>query len=149
MLKAPGHSFLPPKKCSHFESPLLPDPTPTKHRFVVAPPSMTAMMTAMPRSGNNATSLGNNATPLGARSATTTACSGDDANLGDDATPLGACSVNDNTKLGDDDINTKLGNNSTLGNDATLTDDATPFGDNTKLVARTLLRDTRQQRHAR
>ena len=41
----------------------------------------------------------------------------------------------DDTKLGDDDTNTTLGDNSTLGNDAMLTDDATPFGNNTKLVA--------------
>ena len=43
----------------------------------------------------------------------------------------------DDTKLGDNDTNIKLGDNSTLGNgamledDATLADNATPFGDNT------------------
>ena len=92
--------------------------------------------------------LGNNATPLGARSATTTACSGDDANLDNNATLLGARSVTTTPKLNDNNTNTKLVNNSTLGNNATLTDDATPFGNNTKLVARTLRRDAWQRRHA-
>ena len=57
--------------------------------------------------------LGNDTTPLGARSATTTALSGDDANLGNDATPLGARLVTttpssetlgNNTELGDNSI---------------------------------------------
>jgi hypothetical protein len=104
--------------CSHFESPLLPDPTTTKHCFVVALSSMAATMTTMSRSGNDATLHGNNAT-LGARSATTTARSGDDGNLGDNATPLGARSVTTLPSLEMLSGNTKLGDNFTLGDDAT------------------------------
>jgi hypothetical protein len=48
--------------------------------------------------------------------------------------------------LGDDNTNTKLGNNSTLGNDATLADNTTPFGDNTKLVVLTLQRNVMMPR---
>ena len=82
---------LPRGTCSLFESPLLPDPTPTKPRFVVAPSSMAATMTTTPRSGNNAT--------LGRRghAAWRTLGVDDDtlgyANLSNNATPLGACSV--------------------------------------------------------
>jgi hypothetical protein len=102
--------------CSLFESPLLADPapTPTKHCFVVAPSSMTATMTTMPRSGNNATLLGNDTPPLGARSATTTPRSGDDTNHRGDATPLGARSV---TMMPSSE---SIGNNIKLGNDSML-----------------------------
>ena len=87
------HYCLPGGTCSLFESPLLADPAPTKHSFVVAPLSMEATMTVMPRSGNDATLLSNNAMPLGAPLATTMPHSDDDTNLGDNAMPLGAHSV--------------------------------------------------------
>ena len=58
--------------------------------------------------------LGNKTTPLGARLATTTPRSGDDANLGNNVTPLSACSV---TMAPSSET---LGNNTKLGNDSTL-----------------------------
>jgi hypothetical protein len=64
---------------------------------------MAATMTTTPRSGEDTTPLSNNHVPFGARSATMTARSGDDANIGNNATTL----------------------------DATLANNATPFGDNT------------------
>ena len=77
--------------------------------------------------------LGNNATPLGARLATTTPCSGDDANLGNNATPLGNdATLSDHAMLGNNTAtlgdNARLGNDTALSNDTALDVDANPLG---------------------
>ena len=109
---------------------------------------MAATMTTTPRLGDKATPLNDNTTPLGACSATMMVRLGDNTNLGENATLLGARSVTTTPSSETLDNNTKLGNNSTFGDDAMLANNATPLGDNTKLVARTVRRDTWQRRHA-
>ncbi len=139
MLKAPGHSLLPPKRYLF------------SLRVIITPRSNTQETSFRCRPVVNGSNneddaklgrqhhtawctLGNNTTPLGAPLATMTPRSGDDANIGNDVTPLGARLVTmtpSSEMLGN---NTKLIGDSTLGNDATVADDATPLGNNTKLA---------------
>ena len=113
------HHHLPGCTCSLYNTP---DPTPTKHHFVVTLSLMAeTMMMMMLRSGNDTMPPCKNLTTLGACSVTMMLRSANNTNLGNLATPLNACLVTTMPSLGD---NTLL-----LGDDAMLLgNNPTPLG---------------------
>ena len=137
MLKAPGHSLLPPKR---YLFPFRVPPTPRSNtheksircRLVVDDSNDDDDARLGQQCHTARCTLGNNTTPLGTRSATTMPRLGDDANLGDNATPLSARLVTTTPSLETLGDNTKPGSNSTLGKDATLADDAMPLTNSSK-----------------